>query len=60
VEPSLDDGCNYSSFLATLKKMSYQGIISIEANTFVDFKQDIQKGLKLFAHHGIYPYRQSQ
>jgi sugar phosphate isomerase/epimerase len=55
--PSVDDGHDYSFFFNTLKKICYKGIISIEANTFTDFDSDLKKGLELFAHYGIEPYK---
>lgn len=54
---SVDDGHNYAPLFAVLKKICYKGIISIEANTTDDFSRDLRRGLDLFAHHGIQPYR---
>jgi sugar phosphate isomerase/epimerase len=55
--PAPDDGHDYSALFSTLKKLCYKGIISIEANTFDDFEDDMKKGLELFAAHGIIPYK---
>ena len=43
--PKLDDGHNYDKFFETLNKINYGGIISIEANTFKDYQQDLLDGL---------------
>ena len=53
VDPSLGDGCDYTPFFDALKKISYQGIVSVEANTFTDFDRDIRKGMELLTCHGI-------
>jgi sugar phosphate isomerase/epimerase len=53
VIPRLDDGHDYSGFFKTLKKIDYNGIISIEANTFTDFTQDLKDGLNFFKSYGI-------
>jgi sugar phosphate isomerase/epimerase len=55
--PAQDDGHDYSALFTTLKKICYKGIISIEANTFDNFEDDMKKGLELFAAHGIIPYK---
>ncbi|OQB20703.1 MAG: Xylose isomerase-like TIM barrel [Firmicutes bacterium ADurb.Bin182] len=55
--PAIGDGYDYGQLFDKLKEICYKGIISIEANTFNDFYQDICGGLKLFRHHGIVPYR---
>lgn len=53
VIPRLDDGHDYSAFFNSLRAINYQGIISVEANTFVDFHQDLQDGIEFFRSHGI-------
>lgn len=57
VFPRLDDGFDYAPFLNALKKISYKGIISIEASVFKDFRPEIKEGLRFFEAHGIRPYR---
>lgn len=54
---AVDDGHDYAPLFNTLKKICYKGIVSIEANTTDDFPRDLRRGLDLFAHHGIRPYR---
>ena len=51
--PRLDDGHDYSEFFRTLEKIDYQGIISIEANTFIDYPQDLREGIAFFKAYGI-------
>ena len=51
--PMADDGCDYAPLFDVLKKIAYKGAISIEANTFDDFDNDIRKGLDLFGSYGI-------
>ncbi len=53
VIPKVDDGNDYAPFFDALQKIDYQGIISIEANTFTDFTQDLRDGLKFFEVYGI-------
>ncbi|MGB9975438.1 sugar phosphate isomerase/epimerase family protein [Thermovenabulum sp.] len=55
--PTLNDGYDYAPFINVLKKICYKEIISIEANTFNDFKEDIKKGIEFFKHFGIEAYR---
>ncbi|MCX7026467.1 MAG: sugar phosphate isomerase/epimerase [Spirochaetes bacterium] len=57
VVPRLDDGFDYGPFLESLKKISYKGIISVEASVFADYPQEIKDCLGFFAAHGIKPYR---
>jgi sugar phosphate isomerase/epimerase len=57
--PRVDDGHDYSAFFQALKNINYNGIISIEANTFNDFKNDIKDGLTFFEHFGLFPRRSS-
>jgi sugar phosphate isomerase/epimerase len=53
VIPRVDDGHDYTPLFDALKKIDYQGIISIEANTFEDFEQDLRDGIQFFRAHGI-------
>lgn len=53
VIPRLDDGHDYSGLFDALEKIDYSGILSIEANTFTDFSQDLQDGLAFFNAYGI-------
>ena len=53
VIPRVDDGNDYSPFFDALQNIDYQGIISIEANTFVDFSQDLRDGLSFFRAFGV-------
>ena len=52
VIPRADDGNDYAHFFEALQKIDYQGIISIEANTFVDFSQDLRDGLSFLKTFG--------
>lgn len=53
VIPRVDDGNDYSPFFDALQKINYQEIISIEANTFTDFTQDLRDGLSFFKAFGV-------
>lgn len=53
VIPRVDDGHDYSRFFHALEKINYQGIISIEANTFTDYLQDLRDGIAFFAANGV-------
>ena len=53
VIPRLDDGHDYSKLFFALKKINYQGIISVEANTFTDFDQDLRAAIAFFEAYGI-------
>lgn len=55
--PTLEDGFDYGPFIEVLKRICYKEIISIEANMFQDYPEEIKKGLRFFAHFGIVPYR---
>jgi len=35
----MNDGHDYSALFRALEKIDYQGILSIEANTFVDYRK---------------------
>ena len=54
VIPRVDDGNDYSPFFDALQKINYQAIISIEANTFADFSQDLRDGLNFFKAYGLW------
>lgn len=51
--PKLNDGHDYSKLFFTLEKIDYKGIISIEANKFTDFEQDLHDGIDFFHYHQI-------
>ncbi len=51
--PRVNDGHDYSAFFRALNKIDYQGILSIEANTFVDYPQDLKDGIEFFAAHDV-------
>lgn len=53
VIPRMDDGVDYSPLFEALRRIDYQGIISIEANTFRDFRQDLQDTMEFFKAQGI-------
>ncbi len=53
VVPRVDDGHDYSNLFRALEKIDYDGIISIEANTFTDFPQDLRNGIDFFKAYGI-------
>ena len=53
VIPRLDDGHDYSNLFNALEKINYQGIISVEANTFSDFDQDLCDAIAFFEAYGI-------
>ena len=55
--PRIDDEFDYSQLFNALKAISYKGIISCEANTFVDFESDLKDLMSFFNHYGIYSYR---
>lgn len=57
VVPRLDDGFDYAPFLASLKRIAYKGIISVEASVFYDFPKEINECMNFFKAHGIEPYR---
>lgn len=57
VIPRVGDGHDYSMLFKALKNINYDGIISIEANTFADFGQGLRDGLAFFNAHGIKPNR---
>jgi len=57
--PKLNDGHDYSSFFKVLEEIDFEGIISIEANTFTDYQQDLHDCLALFSEFGIRPARSS-
>lgn len=54
VIPRVDDGHDYAPLFDALQKIDYQGIISLEANTFTDFPQDLRDGINFFRTYGIY------
>lgn len=56
VVPRLDDGFDYSPLLEALKKISYKGILSVEASVFEDFPREIRECVDFFKAHGIEPY----
>lgn len=51
--PRVNDGHDYSALFRALQKINYEGILSIEANTFLDYPQDLNDGLEFFAAYGI-------
>jgi sugar phosphate isomerase/epimerase len=51
--PRVNDGHDYSALFRALEKINYQGILSIEASTFLDYPQDLKDGLDFFAAYGI-------
>jgi sugar phosphate isomerase/epimerase len=53
VIPRIDDGHDYSDLFKALDKIRYNGIISIEANTFTDYAQDLRDGISFFKAYGI-------
>ena len=55
--PRLSDDFDYSLFMNALKKICYKGIISCEANTFVDFEKDLKDLMAFFNHFDITAYR---
>lgn len=57
VIPRIDDGHDYTNLFKALDKINYKGIISIEANTFIDFEKDLRDGIKFFNNFNIKPYR---
>lgn len=58
VIPRLDDGHDYAPFFQALDRIDYHNIISIEANTFTNFEQDLKDGIAFFRHFGILPGRE--
>jgi sugar phosphate isomerase/epimerase len=53
VIPRVDDGHDYAALFDSLQKIDYRGIISIEANTFTDFPQELRDGINFFKAYGI-------
>lgn len=53
VTPAPDDGHDYSALFRLLNQISYDGIVSIEANTADDFAASLQTGLDFLKHSGI-------
>lgn len=51
--PRVNDGHDYSALFQALEKIKYQEILSIEANTFLDWPQDLKDGMEFFAAHGV-------
>lgn len=51
--PRVNDGHDYSALFGALEKINYQAILSIEANTFVDWPDDLKDGLNFFAAYGV-------
>lgn len=58
--PKLNDGHDYKPFLSALKEIHYNGIISVEANSFSDFDQEMQQTLEFFKSFGIIPARKGR
>jgi sugar phosphate isomerase/epimerase len=57
VIPRINDGHDYSMLFQSLKNINYTGIISIEANTFTDYEQDLRDGITFLKTNGINPTR---
>jgi sugar phosphate isomerase/epimerase len=55
--PRTTDEYDYTPFFDALKKICYKGIVSCEANTFVDFEQDLKGLMDFFKHYDIQSYR---
>jgi D-psicose/D-tagatose/L-ribulose 3-epimerase len=55
--PRINDGHDYSAIFQAMKQNNYNGIISIEANTFSDYEQDLRDGLAFFKYFGLVPRR---
>lgn len=55
--PRTHDGHDYSGLFEALRKIDYNGILSIEANTFTDYEQDLKDGISFFKSFGISPRR---
>ncbi len=51
--PRVNDGHDYSALFRALEKINYQETLSIEANTFLNWPQDLQDGLDFFAAFGL-------
>lgn len=51
--PRTDDEHDYSPLFQALEKIDYQEILSIEANTFVDWPRDLQDGMDFLAAYGV-------
>ena len=58
--PHVNDGHDYSGLFQALDSINYDGIISIEANTFTNFEQDLRDGIVFFRHFGLIPQRFSK
>lgn len=55
--PKINDGHDYSKLFHALDAINYDGIISIEANTFINFEQDLEDGISFFNNFGLTPLR---
>jgi sugar phosphate isomerase/epimerase len=53
VIPRIEDGHDYSMLFQALEAINYDGIISVEANTFDDFEQDLREGMAFFKKFGL-------
>lgn len=51
--PRVNDGHDYSALFQALDRIDYQGILSIEANTFLDWPKDLRDGMDFFAAYGV-------
>ena len=51
--PRTNDGHDYLALFKALEIINYQGILSIEANTFVGWPQDLKDGMDFFAAYGV-------
>ncbi len=57
--PRITDEFDYEPFIDVLKVICYKGIISCEANSFVDFERDLEDLMGFFEHFGITSYRRA-
>lgn len=57
VVPRITDQFDYKPLFNKLKEIGYKGAISCEANTFNDFRKDLDELMDFFKHFEIFPYR---
>ena len=55
--PTSGDGFDYDSFFDVLWKIGYNGVLSIETNTYTTLQDAMRDGIRFFEDYGITSYR---
>lgn len=55
--PTCKDGFDYNAFFDVLWKIGYNGVLSIETNTYTTLKEAMRSGIQFFEDYGITSYR---